>query len=83
MDHRASPEVDPGILPTKGSESARLDAEILMAHALKINRTRLYMEHNKPLDDHELRDIRLLVQRRGTVNPLRILWALKVSGPSN
>ena len=48
-----------------------------MAHALKINRTRLYMEHNKPLDDHELRDIRLLVQRRGDGEPVAYIVGVK------
>ena len=61
----------------KGSESSRLDAEILMAHALGIDRTRLYMDHNKPLDEEELAGIRRLVKRRGQGEPVAYIVGSK------
>lgn len=69
----------------KGSASSRLDAEILMAHALGMNRTRLYMEHNKPLDEQELSAIRVLVKRRGQGEPVayivgkKAFWTIELS----
>ena len=47
-----------------GIESARLDAEILLAHALESDRLRLYVDYEKPVLVEERDRFRLLVQRR-------------------
>ena len=55
----------------KGIESARLDAEVLVAHALKLRRMDLYLQFERPLNDAELDAIRPLVKRRGQREPLQ------------
>ena len=47
-----------------GIESARLDAEILLAHALESDRLRLYVDYEKPVLVKERDRFRSLVQRR-------------------
>jgi len=47
-----------------GIDSARLDAEILLAHALESDRLRLYVDHEKPVLAKERDRFRALVQRR-------------------
>ncbi len=49
----------------QGIESARLDAECLLAHALSTERLRLYLEFDKPVEDSERARFRELVKRRG------------------
>ena len=47
-----------------GIDSARLDAEVLLAHALEIERLRLYIDYEKPVLPEERDRYRALVQRR-------------------
>jgi release factor glutamine methyltransferase len=47
-----------------GIDTARLDAEVLLAHALEIPRLRLYIDHEKPVLPEERDAYRSLVQRR-------------------
>ena len=47
-----------------GIDSARLDAEILLAHALETERLRLYIDYEKPVLPEERDRYRALVQRR-------------------
>lgn len=47
-----------------GIESARLDAEVLLAHALETQRLRLYIDYEKPVLQEERDAFRALVQRR-------------------
>ena len=47
-----------------GIESARLDAEVLLAHALETQRLRLYIDYEKPVLQEERDAYRALVQRR-------------------
>ena len=47
-----------------GIESARVDAEILLAHALESDRLRLYVDYEKPVLVKERDRFRRLVQRR-------------------
>jgi release factor glutamine methyltransferase len=47
-----------------GIESARLDAEVLLAHALESERLRLYLDYEKPVLQAERDRFRQLVQRR-------------------
>jgi len=72
-----------------GIDSARLDAEVLLAHALDIDRLRLYIDYQKPVLAKERDPFRELVRRRGQERvPVSLLlgrrefWSLdlKVSG---
>jgi release factor glutamine methyltransferase len=53
-----------------GSSSARLDAELLCAQALGLGRLDLYLQFDRPLDEHELTAIRGLVRRRAKGEPV-------------
>ena len=50
---------------SKGIESARLDAECLLAHALGTQRLQLYVDFEKPVSEAERARFRDLVKRRG------------------
>ena len=50
--------------------SPRLDAELLLSHALGCDRVRLYMDMQRPLDRAELAAIRALVVRRRRREPV-------------
>ncbi len=47
-----------------GIDSARLDAEVLLAEALEIDRLRLYIDYEKPVLSDERDRFRELVRRR-------------------
>ena len=49
----------------RGIETARLDAECLLAHALGMDRLRLYLDFEKPVTPAERAVFRELVRRRG------------------
>ena len=57
-------------LAERGSPSARLDAELLLGHALGVDRLRLYTDSERPLTPPELAAARGLVQRRGRREPV-------------
>ncbi len=59
-----------GFFKDKGLDTPRLDAELLIGDALKLNRVRLYMDIDRPLDDAELAGIRERVRRRGRHEPV-------------
>ena len=59
-----------GYLGQKGSPSPRLDAELLLAHALGVTRVELYTSHDRPLTEPELSEIRELIRRRGRREPV-------------
>lgn len=48
----------------RGIETARLDAECLLAHALSTTRLRLYLDFEKPVNERERAAFRELVRRR-------------------
>ena len=48
----------------QGIDTARLDAECLLAHALGVERLRLYVDFDKPVEADERAAFRELVQRR-------------------
>ncbi len=52
------------------AETARLDAELLLAHALGVDRIRLIVDRQRPLDPDELRRYRELIKRRRTGEPI-------------
>ena len=62
-----------GFLEQHGSSSPRLDAEVLLAHALRIRRLDLYLQFERPLSDAELGPYRELVARRGKGEPVAYL----------
>lgn len=56
-----------------GIESARLEAQVLLAHTLACDRVRLYMDFDRPLRADELGSYRALIQRRLSGEPLAYL----------
>jgi len=54
----------------KTSETARLDAELLLAHSLGRKRIELYTDFDRPLTDTELDGYRALVARRARHEPV-------------
>ena len=54
----------------KTSETARLDAELLLAHSLGRQRIELYTDFDRPLSDAELDEYRALVARRAGREPV-------------
>lgn len=63
-----------GFLRSKGIASPRLEAELLLAHVLKVQRLQLYLSHDRPMSTAELEALRPLVARRGRREPLS--WIL-------
>lgn len=68
---------------SKGIDNPRLDAELLLAHTLNLDRVGLYLNYDRPLLAAELETIRPLVKRRGQREPLQYLlgvtefWSLE------
>jgi release factor glutamine methyltransferase len=67
----------------KGIDNPRLDAELLLAKILNLDRVGLYLNYDRPLLATELDLIRPLVKRRGQREPLQYLlgstefWSLE------
>ena len=57
----------------KGVDAPRLTGELLLAHALRCDRIRLYLDFDKPLGDAELAAFRELVKRRAEGEPTAYL----------
>jgi release factor glutamine methyltransferase len=57
----------------KGVDAPRLTGELLLAHALRCDRVRLYLDFDKPLGDVELGAFRELVKRRADGEPTAYL----------
>lgn len=55
----------------KGLPEARLSAQHILAHVLKMNRMDLYVNFDRPLTDEELASARELVARRAAREPLQ------------
>lgn len=62
-----------GHLKQHGSESPRLDAEILLAHARGCQRIQLYTQYDTELEPEERAIMRDLVRRRATLEPVAYL----------
>jgi release factor glutamine methyltransferase len=65
-------------LTRKGVDSPRLQAELLLAHILKLERMRLYLDFERPLSNEEANIFRSLVIRRGEREPLQ-----QITGSTN
>lgn len=57
-------------LKARGMASPRLDAELLVAHALSCDRVKLYMDFDRPWSDAELAVARELLKRRRAFEPI-------------
>lgn len=60
-------------LQKHGSDSPRLDAELLLAHALRLRRLDLYLRFDRTLGESELGAYRTLVARRAKGEPVAYL----------
>jgi release factor glutamine methyltransferase len=74
-----------GRFAERGIPSARLDAEVLLAHVLKTNRVALYTGFDQPLEEAELAAYRELIRRRLGGEPVAYLigeqefWSLPLA----
>ena len=57
-------------LAARGIDTPRVDAELLLARALGLQRIELYTQHDRPLTEDERARARDLVRRRGAREPL-------------
>lgn len=64
-------------LKSAGSESPRLDAELLLAKVLDCRRLDLYLEHHKPLLSGERKGYRELIKRRASGEPVAYILGTK------
>ncbi|MBA3314648.1 MAG: peptide chain release factor N(5)-glutamine methyltransferase [Planctomycetota bacterium] len=64
-------------LKKHGSDSARLDAEILLAHARGCKRIELYTRYDEPLTERQRALMRDLVRRRANAEPVAYLVGFK------
>lgn len=55
------------------SPTPRLDAQVLLAHVLRFNRTRLFAEPSRPLAPSELSAFQVLIKRRAALEPVAYL----------
>ncbi len=58
-------------------DAPRLTAEILLAHTLKVDRIKLFMELDRPLQKDELSEFKALIQRRMQFEPTQYLTGFK------
>lgn len=60
-------------LQQKGFKDARLNVELLLAHALELQRIQLYLNFDKPLNVEELKRFRALFERRLKREPVQYI----------
>ncbi len=60
-------------LSQKGIKTARLDAECMIAHALGIDRLKVYLQFDRPLSMEELDHLRNFMKRRAGREPLQYI----------
>lgn len=64
-------------LKEKGIDTPRLDAEVLLARQLKMDRVGLYVNLDQPLSDAEIAGYRFLVKRRAGREPLQYITGIQ------
>ncbi len=96
MDNRPKPETarwtilgtlewTASYFKSRGLESPRASAEILLAHVLGINRIDLYLRYDQPLSSRELADFKTLIKRRASGEPVAYIigekefWSITLS----
>jgi release factor glutamine methyltransferase len=52
-------------------EDGRLDAELLLAHILEVDRLELYLQYDRPLQPRELKAFKSVLRRRAAREPLQ------------
>ena len=57
----------------KGVPNAKLDTDVLIAHSLGIKRLDIYLDLDRPLTEAQLTDLRSLVKRRASREPLQYI----------
>src|SRR6478672_8629927 len=62
-----------GFFTRKNLDAPRLSAELLLSHVLAAPRIKLYTEYERPLSEHELSQMRTLVQRATEDEPIAYL----------
>ena len=73
-----------GYFEQKGIDQPRATAEVLLAHALGVERIQLYLHYDRPLDNKELKQFRALIQRRVAREPTQYItgrqefWSLEL-----
>jgi release factor glutamine methyltransferase len=60
-------------LQKKDIESPRVNAELLLAHALNCKRLDLYLSYDRPLNENEVNIYREFIRRRGKSEPLQYI----------
>lgn len=66
-----------GYFAKNGSDSPRLDAEVLLGHVLQCERIHLYTRFDQPLTDAERDTLRALAKRRSQGEPIAYLVGCK------
>ena len=61
------------VFQERGIESARLEAELLLAHVLRMKRLDLYLQFDRPVTEAELETFRAAVRRRLRREPLQYI----------
>lgn len=61
----------------KKIDTPRLDAELLLAHGLKLERIQLYLKYDQPINENELGVLRELVRRRAQGEPVAYILGHK------
>jgi release factor glutamine methyltransferase len=64
-------------LERRGVEAPRLEAELLVAHALGLDRLRLFLELDRPVEPDEVARARELLVRRGAGEPVAYLTGVR------
>lgn len=62
---------------SRGIESARNTAEMLLAHALKLEKIDLYLRYDQPLAQQELAAYKALIKRRLNAEPVAYILGVK------